>query len=125
MAKRSLSLALILATGGCASTPPPNPPDEPAAAQPYESAPTEERRSVSNAGEVMVAVVGTPFLLAFKTVVCAGSLVVAGPTAAVLALADGPASEGVEVLGDGVAKNCGPPYILTPRGASAELPLLD
>jgi hypothetical protein len=57
-----------------------------------------------------------PFLLAFKAVVCAGSLVIAAPTAAVIALADGPASEGVEVLGDGVARNCGPPYILTPHG---------
>lgn len=115
MAKKTLPLALVLAVGGCASAPPPGPPAEPAMAQPYEAAAAEPRRDTTDAGEVMVAVVGTPFLLAFKTIVCAGSLVVAGPAAAVLTLADGPAAEGVEVLGDGVAQNCGPPYVLTPR----------
>lgn len=115
MAKKTLSLALVLTVGGCASTPAPAPPAEPATAQPYAAGDAEPRRDTSDAGEVVVAVVGTPFLLAFKTVVCAGSLVVAGPAAAVLTLADGPAAEGIEVLGDGVAQNCGPPYVLTPR----------
>jgi hypothetical protein len=119
MARRSLVLLLALAATGCASAQPPNPPAEltPAEARAAAApAQLEERRPATSAGEVAVSVVGTPFLLAFKAVVCAGSLVIAAPSAAVIALGDGLASEGVEVLGEGVARNCGPPYILTPRG---------
>jgi hypothetical protein len=68
----------------------------------------------THAGHVAVAVVGTPVFLAVKTVVCGASLVVAAPTAAVLALADGPYGQGMQTLGDGVRYNCGPPYILRP-----------
>jgi hypothetical protein len=118
MARGSLILLLALAAAGCVASRPPEATTElrPEGTQATVTSPALPQRPATNAGEVAVSVVGTPFLLAFKAVVCAGSLVIAAPTAAVIALADGPASEGVEVLGDGVARNCGPPYILTPHG---------
>ncbi|MGI9437356.1 MAG: hypothetical protein ACR2Q4_21420 [Geminicoccaceae bacterium] len=67
-----------------------------------------------HAGQWAVAAVGTPFYLAFKTVICGASVVVAAPTAAIIALADSPYSIGVDKLGDGLAANCGPPYVLSP-----------
>jgi hypothetical protein len=67
-----------------------------------------------HAGQWAVAAIGTPFYLAFKTVVCASSIVIAAPAAAVIALADSPYATGVSELGDGVASNCGPPYVLSP-----------
>ena len=68
----------------------------------------------AHAGQWAVAIIGTPVYLAMKTVVCGASLVVAAPTAAVIALADSPYAMGVDKLGDGVATNCGPPYVLSP-----------
>ncbi len=73
-----------------------------------------ERADRSPAGRWAVAVIGTPFYLAFKTVVCGASLAIAAPTAAVVALSDTPYGMGVDTLGDGVAANCGPPYVLSP-----------
>lgn len=67
-----------------------------------------------HAGQWAVAVVGTPFYLAFKTVVCGASVVVAAPTAAAIAITDNPYGMGVDKLGDGLATNCGPPYVLSP-----------
>lgn len=67
-----------------------------------------------HAGKVAVAVIGTPVYLALKAVVCGASLVVAAPTAAIIALSDSPHAIGVDKLGDGVATNCGPPYVLSP-----------
>ena len=115
MTRKALSLTLVLALGGCASS-------EPAA--PIEAEGPPQRTLVyehdlgprNRAGEVAVSVVGTPFLLVFKTAVCAGSLVIAGPAAALFTLAEGPHSQSIESLGEGIAKNCGPPYVLTPRG---------
>ena len=63
-----------------------------------------------DAGQWAVAVIGTPFYLAFKTAACGVSLVVAAPAAAVSALAGRPYG----TLGDGIAANCGPPYVLSP-----------
>lgn len=68
----------------------------------------------ASAGEVAVAVVGTPFFWVIKGTVCAASLVVAAPTSALIAVAGDPYGEGVEILGNGLAQNCGPPYVLTP-----------
>jgi hypothetical protein len=64
-----------------------------------------------------VAIIGTPFALGLKTVVCAATLVVAAPVAGILTLgAD--SSEGYQVLGHGIAQNCGPPYVVSPYTAS-------
>ena len=59
------------------------------------------------------SIIGTPFALAFKTVVCGATLVVAAPVAGMLALGSD-ASEGYQALGDGIAQNCGPPYVVSP-----------
>lgn len=67
-----------------------------------------------HAGQWAVAIVGTPVYLAFKTVVCGASLVVAAPTAAAQALSNSPYVMSVDQLGDGLAANCGPPYVLSP-----------
>lgn len=67
-----------------------------------------------HAGQWAVAAIGTPFYLAFKTAVCGATLVVAAPAAAALAIADSPYGMSVDELGDGVAANCGPPYVLSP-----------
>lgn len=73
---------------------------------------TTERQP--HAGQWAVAAIGTPFYLAFKTAVCGATLVVAAPAAAVLTVADSPYGLSVDQLGDGVATNCGPPYVLSP-----------
>jgi hypothetical protein len=66
--------------------------------------------------------VGTPFYLLFKGVVCVASVAVAAPVAAVAALSESYyAPIARRELGDGVGKNCGPPYVLSPaRVASTE-----
>jgi hypothetical protein len=60
---------------------------------------------------VALSVVGTPFVLVFRAVVCAASAVVAGPTAALFAVSDDPRG-GFDYLRDGLAQNCGPPYVV-------------
>ncbi|MDH3660715.1 MAG: hypothetical protein OEU92_11955 [Alphaproteobacteria bacterium] len=67
-----------------------------------------------HAGQWAVAIAGTPVYLALKTAVCSASLVGAAPTAAVIALADNPYAMGVDQLGDGIAANGDPPYVLSP-----------
>lgn len=67
-----------------------------------------------HAGQWAVAVVGTPFYLAFKTVACGASLALAAPTAAAQALSNSPYVMDAGELGDGLAANCGPPYLLSP-----------
>ncbi len=76
------------------------------------SAPAAKRASPTAAGWA-VSIIGTPFALAFKTVVCGATLVVAAPVAGMLALGSD-ASEGYQALGDGIAQNCGPPYVVSP-----------
>jgi hypothetical protein len=92
---KALAVLLALVLSGCAST-------------------SDPMRTQSPAGNAAVAVIGTPFLLAFKTATCALTLAVAGPAAGILALGVDPYSEGFDYLGSGVAHNCGPPYVLTP-----------
>ena len=76
------------------------------------SAPAATRASPTAAGWA-VSIIGTPFALAFKTVVCGATIVVAAPIAGMLALgAD--SGEGYQALGDGIAQNCGPPYVVSP-----------
>ena len=91
-----LPLALALAACAAGSAPPPG---------------------ASPAGWA-VSIVGTPFALVFKTAVCAASLVIAAPIAGLLVLDPDPYSQGHEILGEGIASNCGPPYVLSPYSAS-------
>ena len=69
-----------------------------------------------SSGDWAVSIVGTPFLLVFRSVVCASSVVVAAPFSAIFALANAP--DGLELLGDGVTQNCAGPYILRPSDVS-------
>jgi hypothetical protein len=114
-----LPLALALATCATNSAPPPAPGAGPvpltaAGAGPV---PLTQQPSASPAGWA-VSIVGTPFALAFKTAVCAASLAIAAPIAGLLVLDPDPYSEGHDILGDGIANNCGPPYLVSPYSAS-------
>lgn len=65
-----------------------------------------------------VSVVGTPFLLAFKIPICAATVALAAPGAALSALAK-PSPNTAQpplrpTLDEGVDDNCGPPYFLQP-----------
>jgi hypothetical protein len=56
-----------------------------------------------------LAVIGTPFVFAFRVVTCAATAVVAAPTAGLLTLTPHP-QPGLAYLRDGLGQNCGPPY---------------
>jgi hypothetical protein len=129
MRTRLLPGLAALALAGCAggaTTPPEAPPQGPI---PIGAIPHEETihegtvyggtstpvRGPSS-GDWAVSIVGTPFLLVFRSVVCVSSVVIAAPFSAMLALADAP--EGLEVLGDGVTQNCAGPYVLRPGDVS-------
>ena len=69
-------------------------------------------------GDAALSVVGTPFYLVFKGVLCTASVALAAPVAAVAALTESRSAVwGRRELGDGVAHNCGPPYVLSPYRA--------
>jgi hypothetical protein len=71
--------------------------------------------AVVHPGDAMVSVVGTPFYLVFKSVVCVASVAIAAPVAGIAALSENHiAPEIRRDLGDGVNQNCGPPYVLSP-----------
>jgi hypothetical protein len=100
MRNYALASVLILSLAACAATP-----SGEAGAPP--------RRS--DAGDTLLAVVGTPLLIALKIPVCVVSVAVAAPLAAGAAL--GGESSGRtahRILGEGVEQNCGPPYVLSP-----------
>jgi hypothetical protein len=101
-ATRAALLSLVLA--GCAAAPPGNSPQTPSP----------------------VSVIGTPFLIALKIPFCIATVAVAGPVAAVAQIADpwppvsalygsgDPYRDVRRGLDDGIARNCGPPYAITP-----------
>lgn len=95
MRTKALAILLAVALAGCASS-------------------TGAPMSESPGGNTAVAVIGSPFLLVFKTATCALTLAVAAPAAGILALGVDPYGEGFDYLGSGVAHNCGPPYLLSP-----------
>jgi hypothetical protein len=89
---------LTMMLGACSS--PPSTLDGATAAQP-------------SASSVVLSVLGTPFLIAAKIPVCTATLIVAAPVAgASETVASG--AKARQILADGVASNCGPPYLLTP-----------
>jgi hypothetical protein len=109
MSRNSLVLPLAIALAACATSSGPPAADG-------GSAPASAKSGASPAGWA-VSIVGTPFALGFKTAVCAASLVVAAPIAGLLVLGPDPYDEGLEILGDGIAHNCGPPYVISPSAA--------
>ena len=56
-----------------------------------------------------LAIIGTPFVFAFRVVACTATAVVAAPTAGLLVLTPHP-GPGLASLRDGLGQNCGPPY---------------
>jgi hypothetical protein len=103
-------IAALLA--GCAAAAP-----EPAvhtrAAAPLHAAPdaAERSRPAASAGpsDWALAIIGTPFVFAFRVVTCAATAVVAAPTSGLLLLTPDP-KPGLGYLRDGLGQNCGPPY---------------
>jgi hypothetical protein len=114
-------LALVF-LAGCASssepgptarsTPAPSPGATAPSEQPADAAATSRRTVSTRPSDWALAIVGTPFVFAFRTVVCAASAVVAGPAAALFAVSDDPRG-GFAYLSDGLAQNCGPPYVVS------------
>ena len=120
MPSKILILPLALALAACASSVPPPAPDAgpvPLTGPHAGPVPLTPPPGPTPAGWA-VSIVGTPFALAFKTAVCAASLAIAAPIAGLLVLDPDPYSEGHEILGDGIANNCGPPYLVSPYSAS-------
>ena len=72
----------------------------------------------TRASDVALSVVGTPFVLGFRAVVCAATAVVAVPAAALFAVSDDP-RDGFAYLRYGLAHNCGPPYAV-PHPSAAD-----
>ena len=69
------------------------------------------------AAGAVVSTIGTPFLLAFKIPLCAATLALAGPSAGALELTGYERPTNLELrreLDDGVRRNCGVPYVVTP-----------
>jgi hypothetical protein len=106
-----LSLALL---AGCA-TAAHEPASDPGAPTTYQAVPgpVETTRPAATAGpsDWALAIVGTPFLFAFRVVACATTAVLAAPTAGFLALTPDP-QPGLAYLRDGLGDNCGPPYVV-------------
>jgi hypothetical protein len=118
MTARAAFLGLLF-LAGCA-TAAPGPAPDPGVAAP-DLAPGTTERSAASAGpsDWALAIVGTPFVFAFRTVVCAATAVVAGPTAGLLAFSE-EREEGLAYVRDGLAQNCGPPYVVAVPVAGRE-----
>jgi len=117
MTARTACLALVL-LAGCATASPepafearstaaPLPEATPSPALPPDAAAAPS--TAPRPSDWALTVVGTPFVLGFRAVVCAASTVVAGPMAALFAVSAEPRL-GFAYLRDGLAQNCGPPY---------------
>jgi hypothetical protein len=102
------AFVLLMVLAGCAT----RPAGPTAPVSTYAGPASEPSEEVSVTRSVLSAV-ATPFYWVFKAVVCATTAVIAIPGAAVLALTE-PAFEQRqrEDLDEGVARNCGPPYVL-------------
>jgi hypothetical protein len=111
MITRAILLSVAFLAGCATAGPAPAP--EAGAAATREPAPRPLETASPSAGpsDWAVAIVGTPFVFAFRTVVCAATAVVAGPTAGLLAFSE-EREEGLSYLRYGLAENCGGPYVV-------------
>jgi hypothetical protein len=111
-----LSLALLAGCTTAATAPPPggapSGPTAPAAVATPGAAPA------AGPSDWALAIVGTPFVFAFRVVTCAATAVVAAPTAGLLALSE-EYRPALAYLRDGLAQNCGPPYAVSVPVASS------
>ena len=105
MSVRTALLMLLLLAGCATGAPPPGP----GLAAGPDPAPTPA--ASAGPSDWALAIVGTPFVFAFRTVVCAATAVVAGPTAGVLALS-AEREAGLDYLRWGLAENCDGPYVV-------------
>jgi hypothetical protein len=112
-----LSLAFL---AGCA-TAARDPAPDPAAPATREAAPRTVETAGPRPSDWALAVIGTPFVFAFRVVSCAATAVVAAPTAGLLTLTPDP-QPGLAYLRDGLGQNCGPPYAM-PVPVAAEWPV--
>jgi hypothetical protein len=97
MDRNALAVILTLSLAGCAG------------------APGSEASPPGSAGRTALSVIGTPFLIAFKIPVCVASAAIAVPLASAAQLAGTEQGARLEDnLGDGLERNCGPPYVLAP-----------
>jgi hypothetical protein len=102
-----LSLAFLVGCATAARDPAPAAPATPGAAP----RPVQTARPAGSAGpsDWALAIIGTPFVFAFRVVTCAATAVVAAPTAGLLTLTPDP-KPGLAYLREGLGQNCGPPY---------------
>jgi hypothetical protein len=127
MTVRTALLTLML-LAGCATT---SPQPVPSAAAPAAPAPgtispvappsgatATPSPAAAGPSDWALAIVGTPFVFDFRTVVCAATAVVAGPTAGLLAFSH-EREAGLAYVRDGLAQNCGPPYAVPVPVAAA------
>lgn len=106
-------MCLVVALVGCQTAPSP-------------SGNANEHRTVLHAGDTVVSVIGTPFYLVFKGLACGASALVAAPVTGLAALSDSRFAPAIQDdLADGLARNCGPPYVLSPYRVVAAEPTLD
>ena len=75
--------------------------------------PAATARPAASAGpsDWALAIIGTPFVFAFRVVACTATAVVAAPTAGLLTLTPHP-QPGLASLRDGLGQNCGGPYAM-------------
>lgn len=111
MRGRATVLTMILLAGCATAAPEPAPPG--GGPVPLHAVPDAAERPAPSAGpsDWALAIVGTPFVFAFRTVVCAATAVVAGPTAGLLALSE-EREAGLDYLRWGLAENCDGPYVV-------------
>jgi hypothetical protein len=115
MIVRTALLSLLLLAGCATPAPEPIPgaasKPAPGTTATAEAAAAPRPALSSRPSDWALTVVGTPFVLGFRAVVCTASVVVAAPTAALFAVSEDPRG-GFAYLRDGLAQNCGPPYVV-------------
>jgi hypothetical protein len=77
----------------------------------------ETTTTPAGGGENVLAAFGSPLLAIAKVPVCVVTIVMAAPVGAVSELSDPATPFGHDLrqgLSDGIAQNCGPPYVVAP-----------
>jgi len=107
MGRRAVIGLLAVSLTACAAAPAgPSPGDGSAGAPPATS---------PSLGSLIVAVVGTPFYLVYKTVVCAATIVIAPPVAGLAAMTDREDKNVIrQRIDEGTTQNCGGSWVLSP-----------
>jgi hypothetical protein len=118
MAMRAAFLSLAFLAGCATAARDPAPDAAPAT---REAVPRTVEAAGPRPSDWALAVIGTPFVFAFRVVACAATAVVAAPTAGLLTLTPDP-QPGLAYLRDGLGQNCGPPYAM-PVPVAAEWPV--